>query len=531
MDVERGASSSSADVRVTKRKLDEAFHKLDAAVASKETLVDQPPPTKKPFLARSIYSTLAKYGIKSKDSHSSKSSLGTNFGSLSKSTPHLTAILSRAASRTRNTFAHRDSPAPLSPLADYRPSSIPSFLNRLSTFKLSTYANKPPQIDAVAAAKCGWINDGKDRLVCGICNVSWVLANKDGMTRDAANALIEKQRVSLVEAHKNGCPWRTRQCDDLIYRIPLQSPTVTVRELKKSALSLDHLVHSVEVKHPLTQNQVTSLQSIIFSYELPHENEEPETAEASSSTSPPAPSNPSTTAVLIALFGWTPAPERPRTMSSRSASRVTTPSLSRASSVAPSNANIPHPNLLRNASTKIASRDTSLLHCVLCQRRVGLWAFAPPPSSASEAAPAPEGTQTANISRSAQKQRQFDLLKEHRSYCPYVVRSTPLPTLPIPSPSSVSVNTSSHTRTSSSTSQLNGIGANGGAMEGWRAVLTVVLRYKMTQRYQGGRRQRGEDGNIPEGDDGMEVDFEAMIEGVKSRGGKDLLRYVKGLLG
>lgn len=68
-------------------------------------------------------------------------------------------------------------------------------------------------------------------------------------------------------------------------------------------------------------------------------------------------------------------------------------------------------------------------------------------------------------------------------------------------------------------------------MEGWRAVLTVVLRYKMTQRYQGGRRQRGEDGNIPEGDDGMEVDFEAMVEGVKSRGGKDLLRYVKGLLG
>jgi len=28
-----------------------------------------------------------------------------------------------------------------------------------------------------------------------------------------ANALVEKQHISLVEAHKDGCPWKTRQCD------------------------------------------------------------------------------------------------------------------------------------------------------------------------------------------------------------------------------------------------------------------------------------------------------------------------------
>ena len=69
--------------------------------------------------------------------------------------------------------------------SEYRPSSTSSFLSRLSTFKLTTYANKPAAIDAVAAAKCGWVNDGKDRLVCGICGVSWVVANKDGMNREA----------------------------------------------------------------------------------------------------------------------------------------------------------------------------------------------------------------------------------------------------------------------------------------------------------------------------------------------------------
>ena len=108
---------------------------------------------------------------------------------LSKSAPNLAAILSRTASRTRKAIPIRlgskltqnSSPS----LSDYRPSSTTSFLSRLSTYKLSTYGNKPSAIDAVAAAKCGWINEGKDRLVCGLCGVSWVVASRDGMTREA----------------------------------------------------------------------------------------------------------------------------------------------------------------------------------------------------------------------------------------------------------------------------------------------------------------------------------------------------------
>ena len=109
-----------------------------------------------------------------------------------KNTPHLTAILTRAASKTRNTFSFRfpahthNSPAPTLPAtAEYRPSSLPSFLSRLATYKLTTYANKPSSIDAVSASKCGWINDGKDRLVCGLCNASWVVVGREGLNRDA----------------------------------------------------------------------------------------------------------------------------------------------------------------------------------------------------------------------------------------------------------------------------------------------------------------------------------------------------------
>ncbi|KAJ7659952.1 C3HC zinc finger-like-domain-containing protein [Mycena rosella] len=519
----------------TKRKLADAFHSLDQAV-------EGTPPAKRAHTARSLYATLAKYGVKQKPSSPS----------LSKSTPHLTAILARAATRTRKalpfTFGNTP-PPPLPPTAEYRPSSIPSFLARLATFKLVTYANKPPQIDAVAAAKCGWINDGRDRLVCGLCGVSWVVASRrDGMSRDAVNALVEKQRTSLVDMHKNGCPWKTRQCDPSIYRIPLQAPAVTIREIKTTALVLHPIMQEMEVKHPLSANQLATLRATITAFSLPPPSED--AASAKDATPPPAaedatpPLEPSETAILTALFGWAPAPpapERPRVSSlsrpvSRSVSRAGSPfpstplrpSHSRASSFAlPSTSAYAATSAAASASTsalplssstatapflrRISStasmfkRDTSLLQCALCQRRVGLWAFAPPTEPIGTPPPHP---------RAPPPQRHFDLLKEHRSFCPYVVRSTLVPTLPAePSPSP---------------------SPSAGVLEGWRAVLTVVLRYGMGQRQRmAALRRKHSEG----GDTGMDVDdasvdgVEAMVATVKSRGGKELLKYVKGLLG
>ncbi|KAJ3852318.1 zf-C3HC-domain-containing protein [Lentinula lateritia] len=547
MNFEKDSESIPA-IRATKRKLDDAFQSLDAAVAPKELSTEAHPRTK-PFNARSIYSTLAKYGIKPRNVDSSKSLQDTKISSLSKSTPNLSAILSRAAARTRKAFPTKtgecsSAATPLSPLADYRPSSIPSFLGRLETFKLATYANKPAALDAVAASKCGWINDGKDRLVCGLCNASWVVAGKEGLTREAANTLVDKQRASLVQNHKTGCPWRTRQCDDSIYRIPLQSPASTVQNIKINAATLDKVLQDVEIKHPLTASQLSSLQSVISSFDPSPDMSLEKSVNHSLSIGI------SQTAIITSLFGWTLAPERPRsTSTSRSNSRIPsasrTPSRSRSSSVVPvGSPDRPRP-LLHTAVSQAMARDTSLVHCVLCQRRVGLWAFAPPkqPSAtfleASEASSPQQPRRNSSISI----KRQFDLLKEHRSYCPYVVRSTVVPTLPS-SPSVVSVSTpctsNSHIRSSSSTSQLNGtsgsrVGSN--ATEGWRAILAVVMRYRMAQRHQLSRIQGLMTGDDAEGQrssqDSIGVDdsVDMMVQGVKARGGSDLLRYVKGLLG
>lgn len=77
-----GSTSSSMSIRATKvsrgfepdrpllssmsqRKFDDALQSLDSAVAPAKTLPERPTAPKRPHMTRSLYSTLAKYGIQS----------------------------------------------------------------------------------------------------------------------------------------------------------------------------------------------------------------------------------------------------------------------------------------------------------------------------------------------------------------------------------------------------------------------------------------------------------------------------------
>ncbi|CDO74994.1 hypothetical protein BN946_scf184945.g66 [Trametes cinnabarina] len=558
--------SSQPSEKSLKRKLEDALQTLDEAVGPTTPTLTRPPPPKRLRTARSIYSTLAKYGIKKDTKPQAQSG---DLESLSKTAPHLAAILSRTASRTRKALpfklgqATKPSLAASPTASEYRSSSTASFLARLSTYKLSTYGNKPPAIDAVAAAKCGWINDGKDRLVCGICGVSWVVASRDGMTRDAANALVEKQRMQLVQAHKDGCPWKTRQCDDSIYHVPLQAPLATIRDIKSRAIVLDTVMQGVEIKHPLVQ----SVLSIISSVSLP----------SSSGIDEEGPSTPgrditptltttrqdaSETAVLTALFGWSILPPAPPS------EHFKTPSISRAGSVVPATPSrgpgsrassvardstptptTPRPPLRMSSTASVSSRlsfgstsrpDTTLLHCALCQRRVGLWAFLPKRTQDDDSTTGngtTEGSAAGGTSKPQQPQRQLDILREHRPYCPYVVRSTTVPSLPVPSQQQGhgrSLSLASLAAANGSNPQMT---AQPTLMEGWRAVMTVVQRYGALQRQRlglkrvpSGRIGESSDASAVEGGEVQPDPIEAMVADVKSHGGRDLLRYVKGLL-
>lgn len=230
--------------------------------------------------------------------------------------------------------------------------------------------------------------------------------------------------------------------------------------------------------------------------------------------------------------------------------------------------------------------DNALLQCTLCQRRIGLWAFtntiatsglepsASASTSPSTAAAAANGDATnapmtpssvkerqsgSNLTRSktiqsaplrpkkSLPQRAFDLLKEHRSYCPYAVRSTVVPSFPLSSqqlPTNTTNAPITRSRSFSSSSfltktlQRNGstgslaqqtnLGGVPGEMEGWRAVLTVVLRYGMAEKQRLQHRffsssENGQDEQRAVGvhDEpvAMEVDtVKAMVNGVKTRG-------------
>ena len=272
---------------------------------------------------------------------------------------------------------------------------------------------------------------------------------------------------------------------------------------------------------------------------------------------------PSSTAILTSLFGWSLAPPAISSFPSTTAS----PSWSRASSVAPQQtpntppslpqtprrlsgfggasqfktprrvtpSDTPNPRSPRTSVAPERRRDTSLLHCPLCHRRIGLWAI-------SSAPPTTRPTDSNTGSALLPKARQVDLLREHRPYCPYVVRSTTVPTLPVAptdaqrlrAPSSTPSLTSFTSFLSSNTSQAQVDAQQSNAVEGWRAVLMVVMRYRMGQ-WQ--RRKVSRVDSEPDttqnqpsvvppetppeiGEESwVEVDrVEAMVEGVKSRG-------------
>ena len=293
-------------------------------------------------------------------------------------------------------------------------------------------------------------------------------------------------------------------------------------------LSVDfvyRILGSDDVRFSKTTTQIQSLRRVLDSLQPDASMPDDPESQGPTASSPPTSPQPnlSDTAILTSLFGWLlfiPAAEQ--TPPTPSFSRATSVSSSRAVTPAPAPAPAPTPipgtpQRLIRMGTPAPMRDTSLLHCPLCRRRVGLWAFGPSPSTyvptVRQNAPTtrdPTETNSAQTTPKAPPRRQFDLLREHRSYCPYVVKSTVLPSLPLPGKPAFAPNASTV-----SIASLNA--QNSSAVEGWRAVLTVVLRHGMALRHRVGRRETTETGEPTEATNETD-NVGAMVAGVKSRG-------------
>lgn len=250
---------------------------------------------------------------------------------------------------------------------------------------------------------------------------------------------------------------------------------------------------------------------------------------------PPQVKTPSAAPLLATLFGWTlvvlPVPmirkssavnlAHARNLSQSRAVSLTQGFPSRESTPAPTTEMSSPPSTPASSQTrpftpapsspiiKRPSVKDAMLQCKMCQRRIGLWAFTPPATTDS-----PDSPYQPNGARPAQ--RQLDLIREHRSYCPYVVKSTPLATLPsydcpsqteTPQPfnlmrtdTSVSEKATSfqkppllrsatifamgrhipHARSNSAPLTFRDLPL----VEGWRAVFNTVLRYGISEHAQ-----------------------------------------------
>lgn len=102
-------------------------------------------------------------------------------------------------------------PIPALPLPKtYAPFSALSLLSRLLTFQPYTYFPQYPSgLSPVRAAMKGWVNEGREGLICEVCGEKWGLGGlQDVKNEEMRSKLGEKLAKGFEERHKNNCAWR-----------------------------------------------------------------------------------------------------------------------------------------------------------------------------------------------------------------------------------------------------------------------------------------------------------------------------------
>lgn len=470
---------------INKRKYEDALTLLDDAAGTRPVVsssVERLPPPKR--ARTSLYSTLAKYGIGTSVDHSKNSSLS-----------NLQRVIQRAKSVASGSGTITDASSHVNEkLATYDPDSREEFLKRLQTFKLITYSPKPTEIDAVAAARCGWFNEGgKESLTCKSCKVVWTMPSLHNVSKDQLSETITKHQAMLVDQHKLSCPWRVRQAEPSIYSMEIPAPAALSATVLQHASELQTAASQISVKHPLTSHQVSLLLSAVNSAQADLMRK----AVSAESSSLSMSQMPEESAIIVAFFGWSLFSPVSR---STNVSATATPS---------------------GLSTPGSGSGRAMVMCKLCARQVGLWSFA---SGTLPQSPSPNGGPPAAARSSVT--RQFDVLKEHRPHCPYIVKTTYLPLMTLPGVRS----------------QSQDLLEPLPFVEGWKALMSVVSRSQWRKSSASVLRPTASSA-IPispkSGLEGLDADqsgesqVDDILKDVKSRhgGGRDLVRFVKGLLG
>ncbi|GAA6038808.1 hypothetical protein JCM8097_002904 [Rhodosporidiobolus ruineniae] len=445
------------------------------------------------------------------------------------STPALEAILARSST------SRSASPA-APPPASYDPTSLPSLLARLSSYRLTSFSpSKPASLSALQCALHGWKHTPatKERVECVTCGRGVVLLPpaQGGWASPAGVKLREEYERALFSSraeeslHKETCPWRMRPCARSLYRLPggglgvssggrrrlLEVVAAEGREMQERGLGEMRLEVPKDVGRVMTEGGRERLVKAVQAVVEPSSD-----AAADSSTAADRPRLDPTT-LLLALFGWSLSPATSSSSAAISSSRPGTPSLSRSASSSSLSS-------LRSIPPSSSSSGLPILGCGFCHRQVLASSYLPSPASSSSDAPP-----------SAKEPRAFDPVKQHLPFCPFVDAYAGLPTHPSPG-SSAPTSPVLSPLTSRAADAAKNNPATAILKPGWQTRLEAVLQRPLSPASAGsvsgvgpGAGAGAEEGAVGQAGEGREGGrAEGLIGSGKT---KELLTYVRTLLG
>ncbi|WWC94449.1 hypothetical protein V866_001295 [Kwoniella sp. B9012] len=237
---------------------------------------------------------------------------------------------------------------------EYLPYSPLGLLSRLRTYQIHRYSPLlPNHLSPIKASLHGWINSSRNTLHCRACECTLKLDGMDEIRDERVREEVSKRLSKGFESgHKKDCAWRIRRSPDELYDQlrnllhPLISSNLS--PLAQNIHSSIPTLSTIQVKSPLSPTQEDCLIRSIRSHQSPSERTDGGISRES---------------ILSSLFGWYPY----------------------------------YPKSLPSDQIKKEQDNTEIIHCRICQRRIGLWAFAP-------------GEQG--------EKKVFDLVSEHLNWCP-----------------------------------------------------------------------------------------------------------------
>ena len=310
------------------------------------------------------------------------------------STPALEAILARTARPSR--------PSEALPPATYQPTSLPALLERIATYRLTTFSpSKPPSLSALSCALHGWIHtpSTRERVQCVTCGHGVVLlpptVGDSAWSSPAGQRLrqeYERQVSGQGQAHAEACPWKLRPCARSLYRLPGGGLGVSsggrrrlLEELGREAATLDQNgLGQVALTLPEPAREVLGsderrarlVKAVALVADTAPRDESPSTSTTDS---------PSATSILLGIFGWN--------LLAPPAGRPSSSSLARSTSSS-------------SISSLTESGGSPILVCKYCTRHVLASSYLP--SSGFTAGGADS------------RGKRFDPVQQHQAFCPFV---------------------------------------------------------------------------------------------------------------